>query len=138
MAEALSADLRAMVIRRAASSCEYCGLPERFAAHRHEPDHIIAVQHGGETVLENLALACLPCNRRKGPNIASIDPETGQFAALFNPRQQAWTEHFRWEGSRIEPLTPEGRVTNRVLQLNDARRLQARDAIRGAGSEFYR
>ena len=121
------------VARRAGSRCEYCGLPEPFAAHRHEPDHIIALQHGGESVLDNLALACLSCNRRKGPNIASIDPDTGTLAALYNPRTQAWHEHFRWVGARIEPLTPEARVTVRVLQLNNVRRLSEREALRAAG-----
>ena len=44
----------------------------------HQPDHIVAVQHGGETVSENLALACCDCNLLKGPNLASVDPVTGQ------------------------------------------------------------
>lgn len=84
-------------------------------------------------MLDNLALACLSCNRRKGPNIASIDPDTGTLAALYNPRTQAWHEHFRWVGARIEPLTPEARVTVRVLQLNNVRRLSEREALRAAG-----
>jgi len=133
VADGIGADLREAVARRAESRCEYCGLPEPFAAHRHEPDHVIAQQHGGESVIENLALACLPCNRHKGPNIASIDPDTGMLAALFNPRTQDWHEHFRWNGARIEPLTPEARVTVRVLQLNSIPRLHEREALRAAG-----
>jgi 5-methylcytosine-specific restriction endonuclease McrA len=43
----------------------------------HHIDHIIAEQHGGATIADNLALACLHCHRPKGPNIASIDVETG-------------------------------------------------------------
>jgi len=126
------------VARRAGSRCEYCGLPEPFAAHRHEPDHVIALQHRGATVLENLALACLRCNRRKGPNIASIEAETGKLAALFNLRTQAWHEQFQWAGVRIEPLTPEGKVTERVLQLNDTRRLLEREALRAAGARLVK
>ena len=84
-------------------------------------------------MLDNLALACLPCNRHKGPNIASIDPETSQLAALFNPRTMAWHEHFQWVGARIEPLTPEARVTVRVLRLNDPPRLREREALRARG-----
>lgn len=126
MTDAVGADLRTAVAHRAGSCCEYCGLPEKFAAHRHEPDHVIAQQHGGETVLDNLALACMPCNRNKGPNIASIDPETGRLVALFDPRKQAWGAHFRWAGARIEPLTQEARATVRVLRLNDPRRLGER------------
>lgn len=37
-------------------------------------DHIVSRKHGGETELENLALACLHCNQRKGPNIAGRKP----------------------------------------------------------------
>jgi hypothetical protein len=35
-------------------------------------DHIIARQHGGATELENLALACIHCNRFKGPNMLGL------------------------------------------------------------------
>lgn len=57
------------------------GLPFTFSV-----DHIVARQHGGPTVLENLALACLHCNRHKGPNIAGTDPSTGEIVRLFHPR----------------------------------------------------
>jgi hypothetical protein len=62
---------------RAQSRCEYCHL---FSSDHPLPfhvDHIIARQHGGQTVLDNLALSCLHCNRHKGPNIAGIDSATG-------------------------------------------------------------
>ncbi len=136
MTAVIGTELRVAVARRAKECCEYCGLPEQFAAHRHEPDHVIALQHGGATVLDNLALACLPCNRHKGPNIASIDPETGTLAALFNPRKLAWRQHFHWVGARIEPLTPEARVTVRILRLNDPQRLREREALRAGGFDL--
>ncbi len=59
MASDVPTRLRQLVIERAASRCEYCGLPQAFALHQHEPDHIIPHQHGGETHENNLALACL-------------------------------------------------------------------------------
>lgn len=37
---------------------------------------------------------------------------------LFNPRTQAWAEHFRWEGERVVPLTPTGRATVAALAMN--------------------
>jgi hypothetical protein len=37
---------------------------------------------------------------------------------LFNPRAQAWAEHFRWEGVRVVPLTPTGRATVAALAMN--------------------
>jgi 5-methylcytosine-specific restriction endonuclease McrA len=41
-------------------------------------DHIIARQHGSRTELDNLALACVHCNRFKGPNVAGLDPDTNE------------------------------------------------------------
>jgi hypothetical protein len=129
MAEPMDAALRQQVARRAGGRCEYCGLPERFSAHRHEPDHIIAQQHGGETRLDNLALACLPCNRHKGPNIATIDPVSGKLTALFNPRKQSWHDHFSWAGATMVANSPVGRATLQVLKMNDHRRLMGREAL---------
>ena len=37
---------------------------------------------------------------------------------LFNPRQQKWHDHFAVNGARIVGLTPTGRVTIALLQLN--------------------
>ena len=93
----------------------------------HEPDHIIAIKHRGETHEANLAWACFACNRRKGSDLASIDPETGAIVRLFNPRLDEWTKHFRLEGARITPLTPEGRVTEFLLQLNRFDRVELRE-----------
>jgi 5-methylcytosine-specific restriction endonuclease McrA len=63
MAAPVSVRLRQEVAERAAYCCEDCGLPQRFALHAHEPDHIVPRQHGGESHLQNLAWACLRCNR---------------------------------------------------------------------------
>jgi len=100
----IPAALREQVFRRAQGRCEYCLLPQTAVVHPHEPDHIIPVQHGGETEIENLALACMRCNRYKGPNIGSYDPEGKQLVAFFNPRTHVWHEHFVLEGAQIVPL----------------------------------
>ncbi len=63
MAGAISDELRSALREVAGDTCEYCRLPQSMTLHKHEPDHIIAVQHGGETELQNLALACMRCNR---------------------------------------------------------------------------
>jgi HNH endonuclease len=127
----ISAALRREVWARARERCEYCLLTESEAFFPHEPDHLIALKHGGETSSANLALACLDCNRFKGSNIASIDPSTGQLVALFNPRTQIWTEHFRLNKGRIVPLTPVGRVTEKILHLNLPARVQLRERLAG-------
>lgn len=133
MTGVISPPLRRLVVQQARQRCEYCLLPEAVALHRHEPDHIIPVQHGGETHPTNLALACLRCNRYKGPNVGSFDPLTHQLVPLFHPRLQAWEQHFRLVGAEIVPLTPEGRVIVRLLRLNDPDRLAERQRLLAAG-----
>jgi hypothetical protein len=125
----ISSALRKLVTERAGGRCEYCLLPQSASAYEHEPDHIIPIQHGGKTSAENLALACLRCNRRKGPNVGSFDPKTGALVPFFNPRSQIWVEHFQLNGAIIQPLTPEARVTVKILQLNDERRVEERERL---------
>jgi hypothetical protein len=129
----ISANLRSAVESRAKSRCEYCLVPDGAVLWPHEPDHVVAEQHGGSTGLANLALACFHCNRRKGPNVASVDSETGQIVPLFNPRVHRWLEHFRAEGARVVPLTQIGRVTVDLLRLNSPGRLLIRQALHEAG-----
>jgi len=124
--------LRETVRQRAGSCCEYCLIPEAFVS-LHEPDHIIAVQHHGATSLENLALACFDCNRQKGPNISSVDPNTGQVVQLFHPRHDNWTVHFHLDGARIMGRTPTGRATVELLQLNSPPRVRVRKELQRAG-----
>jgi len=122
----IPAALRTTVRERAGNRCEYCLMPEAGAFFAHEPDHVIATQHGGESGLENLALACIQCNRLKGPNVASVDPETKRIVRLFNPRTDAWLEHFRAERGRIVPITDIARATAALLNFNDRDREEAR------------
>ena len=114
----ISADLRRTVIERAGNCCEYCRLSQEDNTFSFQIDHVIAEKHEGETVLENLSLSCPNCNVFKGSDIGSIDRETGQLTPLYNPRTQNWNDHFNLNGAIIEPRTPEGRVTVRLLKLN--------------------
>jgi hypothetical protein len=124
----ISKEWRTAVIERANGRCEYCHKPQvLFFAH--EVDHVIARKHGGETALDNLAFACFECNRYKGSDIASLDPETRELTLLFNPRLQNWHDHFRFRSGRIEPITAVGRVTAFLLHLNDVERIQERVAL---------
>jgi hypothetical protein len=125
--------LRRQVIERAKDRCEYCRVYQQDSLYAHEVDHIIPLKHRGETELPNLCLACLDCNRNKGSDFASFDPETDHITVLFDPRQHIWDDHFRLEGATIVALTPIGRVTVFVLKLNDLLRIRARRALIGAG-----
>jgi hypothetical protein len=55
---------------------------------------------------------------RKWAKQTAIDPDSGEETPLFNPRLQAWTEHFRWADERIVPLTTTGRATVAALAMN--------------------
>jgi hypothetical protein len=94
-------------------------------------DHIVARQHGGLTVLENLAFACLHCNRHKGPNIAGTDPTTGDLVRLFHPRNDHWNVHFEWTGVALTGRTAIGRATIHVLSINDPDFMAVREALIG-------
>lgn len=118
--------LHEAVRTRARHRCEYCHFPEKFAEVPFHVDHVIAQQHGGRTVLANLALACCFCNRHKGPNLSGIDPTTGTVTELFRPRQQVWSEHFKWDGATLVGKTPTGRATIQVLNINRADSLAVR------------
>lgn len=122
----ISDSLRRAVIARANGCCEYCRLRQDDSFYPHEVDHIISVKHRGQTIIINLCLSCLDCNRHKGSDIASIDLETGQVTLLFNPRNDNWNDHFRLEGAEIIPLTPRGRVTVFLLDMNSPEQLAKR------------
>ncbi|MEH1819486.1 MAG: HNH endonuclease [Nostoc sp.] len=51
---------------------------------------------GGTDNLENLALACFHCNRRKTNRLMATDLQSGEEVLLFNPRQHIWSDHFIW------------------------------------------
>jgi len=133
MREEIPDYLRRLVIERAGNCCEYCLLPQWAALHKHEPDHIISTQHGGKTEESNLALACLRCNRYKGPNVGSFDPLTGQLVPLFHPRLHIWPDHFVLEGATIRAHTAEARATIKPLCLNDEDHITERRRLLDAG-----
>ena len=114
---------------RARGLCEYCHALQTFYPERFQIDHIIARQHRGETAMENLALCCLECNLRKGPNIASIDPQSLARVDLFHPRRDIWNEHFLWRLGLLVGVTPVGRATVALLDINRPPRLAVRLAL---------
>jgi 5-methylcytosine-specific restriction endonuclease McrA len=125
--------LRAQVAQRAGRRCEYCLIPEDDAGFPHQIDHIVSRKHGGLSTTDNLAYACVLCNRHKGSDVASIDSHTGEAVPLFHPRRDRWADHFRLEAERIEPVSGVGSVTERVLRLNAAERLAERRLLQSLG-----
>jgi hypothetical protein len=62
--------------------------------------------------------------------LGSFDPETRNFSFLFNPRNQEWKSHFIFSEVLIVGLTPEGRTTVKLLQMNSEERLAERQKLR--------
>jgi hypothetical protein len=125
----MTSPLERRVRRRARGRCEYCQLPRSASEFTFPIDHIIARQHGGKTEAANLAQSCPQCNARKGPNLAGLDPSTGELTRLYHPRLDRWREHFIWKGAVLTGLTPVGRTTIEVLAINAPDRVAAREAL---------
>ena len=121
--------LAARVIARSKGRCEYCGFPEHAAELSFHIDHVIAEKHGGVTEESNLVWACFSCNLHKGPNIAGLDPISGELTRLFHPRQDAWEDHFQWRTSWLHGKTAVGRTTVAVLDINHADMIGVREAL---------
>jgi len=114
----IPASLRRFVIDRAANRCEYCGLSQAGQEATFHLDHVTPTIAGGESVAENLALACVPCSLRKGARQSATDPYSGQMVALFHPRRDLWQEHFTWQDAEVVPRTATGRATAALLDMN--------------------
>lgn len=82
---------------------------------------------------DNLALCCALCNKYKGTDVASIDPQSGEIERLFHPRRDRWGDHFDLRGGMIVSKTGIGRVTVRLLQLNRPERIKERELMLRAG-----
>ena len=134
MANEVTEELRAVVAQRAGRRCEYCLIGEHDTGFPHQVDHIVSRKHGGLSTLENLALACVLCNRYKGSDLASLDSETGELFRLFDPRQDRWADHFLLRGPVIEPVSAIGRVTVRLLRLDAAERTAERQLLQQLGT----
>jgi 5-methylcytosine-specific restriction endonuclease McrA len=131
----MDATTRAQVWARAGGRCEYCRVHQDHVELSHHIEHIVARKHGGPDDPSNLCVACERCNLFKGLDLTGLDPVTGAVERLFNPRTQAWSDHFEVRGPLIVGLTPTGRTTVRVLSMNAGQRLQLRAALIAHG--FY-
>ena len=122
--------VRKFISLRAGHRCEYCQLHESdqplISFH---VEHIVAKKHHGSDDIDYLAWACLECNLRKSSNLSGRDVVTGRVVVLFNPRRQRWNRHFAWDGAWLVGLTPCGRATVDVLNINAPHRVDLRKLL---------
>jgi hypothetical protein len=128
-------DIQNQVCQRAIYLCEYCHASEQWQYVAFTIDHVIPLTTSGADTIDNLALACFHCNRKKSGKTTAIDPQSGIEVPLFNPRQYSWSEHFIWsvDGLLIIGLTPMGRATVTALALNRERVINIRAADKAVG-----
>lgn len=119
---------RTRIAEAAQYRCGYCLLQERVSGIALSIEHIIPKAQGGSDDDANLWLSCRTCNEKKGVRTEAVDPVTTTPVPLFNPRTQAWDDHFYWsaEGTQIVGKTPIGRAAVVALDLNDELRVRAR------------
>jgi hypothetical protein len=124
----MDAASRKFVCDRAEDRCEYCKLPQSAVDATFHVDHVVALQHVDKPTDDpnGLALACDRCNFCKGTNLTSVDPVSGSIVLLFNPREDSWDDHFTMWSAEINGLTPTGRATVRLLQMNAKHRVELR------------
>ncbi|HEY9600982.1 MAG TPA: HNH endonuclease [Allocoleopsis sp.] len=128
-------DIQNQVRQRANYLCEYCHASEQWQYLAFTIDHVIPLTIGGADTLDNLALACFHCNRKKSGKTTAIDPQSNTEVPLFSPRQHSWSEHFIWsaDGLSIIGLTSIGRATVTALALNRERVINIRAADKTVG-----
>lgn len=120
MATYLAEDLRARLEEADGGFCRYCLTSELNSGMPLTYDHIEPRSKGGKTSFENVCRACRPYNEFKSDATHALDPLTGEPSLLFNPRTEAWAEHFRWsaDGMRVEGVSAVGRATVIALRMN--------------------
>jgi hypothetical protein len=133
MSSYISPETRQIVAGRANYVCEYCLIAEEDAYFRFQVEHIISRKHGGSLEIDNLALACVFCNRYKGSDIASLVRARNELVRFYNPRTDRWREHFRLNGVVIGPLTEIGEATIRILQMNHDDQILERQVLNMRG-----
>ena len=114
------------MIERAGNRCEYCLIMADVAFFPHEVDHVVAEKHGGATDIDNLAFACWRCNRHKGSDLTSFDPQTRQLSPCSTYARKSGQSTSLTKEKGIIGLTPEGRTTVNLLRLNNEDRLSER------------
>lgn len=120
--------IQEQVRQRANYLCEYCHASEQWQYVKFTVDHIIPLSQKGTDTLDNLALACFHCNRRKSNKTTAISLKSGQEVDLFNPRRDQWNEHFIWSEDRVYIIgvTEKGIATIAALNLNRERVINIR------------
>jgi hypothetical protein len=127
----LTSTQKQFILQRSHYCCEYCISQTKYSSVTFSIEHTFPRSKGGTNDLENLAIACQSCNNAKYNHTEAIDPITGNYVLLYNPRQERWRSHFFWSEDYILiiGLTPTGRATVARLDLNREGVVNLRQAL---------
>jgi 5-methylcytosine-specific restriction endonuclease McrA len=78
---------RRNIFERDKNMCQYCS--RQFKKTELTLDHIIPRSSGGRSTWENLVLACVPCNVRKGSRL----PDDAGMPLIRQPRKPRWVPY---------------------------------------------
>ena len=123
MSRYVPAELRRRVRKRFCDACAYCQTLEALTVTIFEIEHIVPRAAGGETLFDNLCLACPSCNRFKSDRVTGSNE-----VRLFHPQQDVWSEHFGWsvDGTTLVGLSDIGRETTSLLRINRPQMIRVR------------
>lgn len=127
----ISFSLREEVKSRANNCCEYCKSQDKYSPTSFTLDHIIPESLDGTSDFENLAYACVLCNRLKSNKLKSFDTSSEKWILLFNPRRDVWEENFAWseDATMIIGISVIGRCTIKELKLNREKLIEYRTCL---------
>ena len=88
---------------------------------------------GAQMTPKTCALPVSDATPSRGRISRGLTPRLEDLERLFDPRHQAWHEHFELRAALIVGLTATGRTTVSVLMVNEGRRVQLRAALIARG-----
>jgi hypothetical protein len=133
MRRGISEKTRLTVAQRAGFRCEYCKIHSDDLFLGFEIDHVIALKHGGNNALENLAYACPHCNQHKGTDFATFLDDFERIIPIYNPRLQSWLDHFETINGEIIPKTQIGQASIKIFKFNQVDLLILRSLLSKIG-----
>jgi 5-methylcytosine-specific restriction endonuclease McrA len=78
-------DIQKQVRQLANYLCEYCHASEQWQYVAFTIDHVIPLTTSGADTIDNLALACFHCNRKKSGKTTAIDHTQAQKCLCLTP-----------------------------------------------------
>lgn len=116
----ISKKLRFLVFERDNFTCQACGRTPKDDGIKLSPDHVIPVEWGGETTLENLQALCRECNEGKQAWVRGEDTETMKLVSKqtnTEDRLRIYFEAHPNEEISVEKLAVVGKTREWTRQL---------------------